>query len=98
MSDTDTKTEDTKVEAAPKETVEERKDRLEAEKQAAVELKERQEAEAEQAKQDEIDIETFWSFHRGDLLIRTNGSVDMAVARAEYEARKAEKEDSAKES
>jgi hypothetical protein len=51
--------------------------------------KERAAAEKKAAEQDAADIETFWSFHRGDLLVRdSRGCLDMNVARAEYEAAK----------
>lgn len=51
--------------------------------------KEVKEREAAAAKQNAADIETFWSFHRGDLLVRdSRGCLDMNVARAEYEAAK----------
>jgi hypothetical protein len=90
MSDTDTKT----TEDKPVETAEERKERLEAEKEAAAEAKERAAAAEEKAKQDAIDIETFWSYHRGDLLVRdSRGCLDLNVAHAEYLAKKAEAED-----
>jgi hypothetical protein len=82
---------DTKIETEDKETADQRK---EAEKQAQVEAKERVEAEEAAAKQNAEDIETFFSFHRGEMLVRDNrGCLDMAAARAAYEAEKAERED-----
>lgn len=57
--------------------------------ETAKEVKEREAAAEEAAKQNAADIETFWSFHRGDLLVRdSRGCLDMNVARAEYEAAK----------
>lgn len=73
MSDTDTKTEDQPT----------------VKPETAKEVKEREAAAEEAAKQNAADIETFWSFHRGDLLVRdSRGCLDMNVARAEYEAAK----------
>ena len=93
MADTKIETED-KSEDAVKETADQRKERMEAEKQAQVEAKERAEAEEAAAKQNAADVETFFSFHRGEMLVRDNrGCLDMAAARAAYEAEKAERED-----
>lgn len=56
--------------------------------------KEREAAEKKAKEQNEADIETFFSFHRGDMLVRDErGCLDMNVAWKTYEASKAEDEE-----
>ena len=65
--------------------------RAEAEKAA----REQEAAEKKAAEQNASDIETFWSFHRGQALVHGERGcvVDMDAARAEYEANRAEAEE-----
>jgi hypothetical protein len=56
--------------------------------------KEREAAEEEAVKQNAADIETFLSFHRGEMLVRDErGCLDVHAALAAHEAAKAEDEE-----
>jgi hypothetical protein len=68
-------------------------DKQDAKKAADAEAK----AAEERAKQNDADIETFLSFHRGEALVRVNGHVDLAAFIAAREADKKEAEKSDKD-